>query len=71
MVILSFCLIFIKLFYIGNIKIITNSPKPKPIPKLYNKAKGNTGMISFTIPAILLKHNRECPYKNPDFIVFL
>jgi hypothetical protein len=69
--IITFCLTSVKPFYIGDIKVITNSPEPKPVSELYSKAKGNTGMISLTIPAILLKHGRECPYKNPDIIVFL
>ena len=68
---ITFRLISVKPFYIGDIKVITNSPEPEPIPELYSKAKGNTGMISLAIPAILLKHNRECPRKNPDFMVFL
>ena len=66
-----FRLTFVKPFYIGDIKVITNSPEPEPIPELYSKAKSNTGMISSTIPAISLKYSRERPCKNPDFTVFL
>jgi hypothetical protein len=43
----------------------------KSISELYNKTKSNIDIISLIIPAILLKYNRECPYKNPDIIVFL
>jgi hypothetical protein len=61
----------IKPFYIGDIKVITNNPEPKPVPEPNNKAKGNTGIISPAIPAILLKHDRGCPCKTPDITVFL
>ena len=67
----TFRLTSIKPFYIGDIKVITNSPEPEPIPELYSKAKGNTGIIPLIIPAILLKYNKKYPYKNPDIIVFL
>ena len=66
-----FYLISIKPFYIRNIKVIINSPEPKTISELYNKAKDNINIISFIIFAILLKYNREYLYKNPDIIVFL
>jgi hypothetical protein len=66
-----FYLTYIKPFYIGDIKVITNSPKPKSISELYSKAKSNTGIISFTISTISLKYSREYSYKNPDFIIFL
>ncbi|PMD64216.1 uncharacterized protein K444DRAFT_521322, partial [Hyaloscypha bicolor E] len=36
-----FRLIFIKPFYIGDIKVITNNPESKPIPEFYNKAENN------------------------------
>ena len=61
----------IKPFYIGDIKVITNSPESEPVSELYNKAKSNTDMISSIIPAILLKYNRGLSYKNPNIIVFL
>ena len=61
----------IKPFYIGDIKVITNSPKPEPVSEFYNKAKDNTGMISPIIPAILPKYSRGYSYKNPDITVFL
>jgi hypothetical protein len=64
-----FYLTFIKLFYIRNIKIITNSLKLKFISKLYNKTKNNINIISFIISIILLKYNKEYFYKNPDFII--
>jgi hypothetical protein len=67
----TFRLISIKPFYIGDIKVITNNPKPKPIPEPNNKAKGNTGIIPLTIPAILLKYSKERSYKTPDITVFL
>jgi hypothetical protein len=66
-----FRLTSIKPFYIGNIKVITNSPESKPISELYSKAKSNTNIISPTIPAILLEYNKEYSYKNPNIIVFL
>jgi hypothetical protein len=67
----TFRLTSVKPFYIGNIKVITNDPKPKPVPEPNSKAKGNTGIISPTIPAILLKHGKERPRKTPNIIVFL
>jgi hypothetical protein len=66
-----FYLTSIKPFYIKDIKVIINSPESEPVSEFYNKAKGNTGIISPTISAILLKYSRGYPYKNPDFIVFL
>jgi hypothetical protein len=66
-----FYLIFIKLFYIRDIKIIINNSELKTISEFYNKTKSNIGIISLIIPAILLKYNKEYPYKNPDFIIFL
>jgi hypothetical protein len=66
-----FYLIFIKPFYIRNIKVITNSPEPKIISEFYNKTKSNTDIIPFIIPAILLKYSKEYSYKTPDIIVFL
>jgi hypothetical protein len=67
----TFRLTSVKPFYIGDIKVITNNPEPEPIPEPNSKAKGNTGIISLIIPAILLKYSRGRPYKNPDFTVFL
>jgi hypothetical protein len=61
----------VKPFYIGDIKVITNSSELESVSELYNKAEGNTDIISPIIPAILLKFNRGYSYKNPDFIVFL
>jgi hypothetical protein len=61
----------IKPFYIGDIEVITNNPKPEPVSESNNKTKGNTGIIPPIIPAILLKYSREYPYKIPDIIVFL
>ena len=68
---ITFYLTSVKPFYIGNIKVITNSPEPKSIPEFYNKAKGNIDIIPLIIPAISLEYSRECPYKNPDIMVFL
>jgi hypothetical protein len=67
----TFCLISVKPFYIGDIKVITNNPEPEPVPEPNSKAKGNIGIIPLTIPAILLKHGRGCSRKIPDIIVFL
>jgi hypothetical protein len=66
-----FYLISVKPFYIGNIKVITNNPEPKPVPEPNSKAKGNIGIIPLAIPAISLKHGRGYSYKIPDIIVFL
>ena len=67
----TFRLISVKPFYIRDIKVITNNPEPEPVPEPNSKAKGNAGMISPAIPAILLKHSRERPRKIPDIMVFL
>ena len=67
----TFYLISVKPFYIGDIKVITNNPKPKPVPKPNSEAKSNTGIIPPTISAISLKYSRERPYKTPDITVFL
>jgi hypothetical protein len=67
----TFYLIFVKPFYIENIKVITNNPEPKPIPEPNSKAKGNTGIIPPIISIILLKHNRGYSRKIPDIIIFL
>jgi hypothetical protein len=67
----TFYLTSIKLFYIGNIKVITNNSELEPIPELYSNTKGNTGIISLAISTISLKYSRGRPYKNPDFTVFL
>ena len=67
----TFCLISVKPFYIGDIKVITNNPEPEPVPEPNNKAKGNTGIIPLTIPAISLKYSRGRPRKTPDITVFL
>jgi hypothetical protein len=68
---ITFRLTFIKPFYIGDIKVITNNPEPELVPEPNSEAKGNIGMISPAILAILLKHGREYPYKIPDIMVFL
>jgi hypothetical protein len=67
----TFRLTSVKPFYIGDIKVITDSPEPETIPELYSEAKGNAGIIPPTILAISLKRGRGRPCKNPDFMVFL
>ena len=67
----TFHLTSVKPFYIGDIKVITNNPEPEPVPEPNSEAKGNTGIIPPTIPAILLKRGRERPCKTLDITVFL
>jgi hypothetical protein len=67
----TFRLTSVKPFYIGDIKVITNNPEPKPIPEPNSEAKGNTGIIPPAIPAISLKRGRGYSRKTPDIMVFL
>jgi hypothetical protein len=67
----TFRLTSIKPFYIGDIEVITDGSEPEPVPELYSEAKGNIGMISPAIPAILPKCGRGRSRKNPDIMVFL
>jgi len=67
----TFRLTSIKLFYIGDIKISSKSPKDNPKYYSESDSEGNTGIIPPTILPIPLKLSRGRPYKNPNIIVFL
>jgi hypothetical protein len=65
----TFRLTSVKLFYIGDIKASSKSPKDDP--KYHSKGEGDIGIIPPTIPPIPLKRGRGKPRKNPNIIVFL
>ena len=67
----TFRSISVKPFYVGDIKVITNDPEPEPVPEPNGEAKGNTGIIPPTIPAVSPKRGRGRPRKTPDITVFL
>jgi hypothetical protein len=65
----TFRLTSVKPFHVGDIK--ASSKGPKDDPKYHGEGEGDIGIISPTIPPILLKRGRGRPYKNPDITVFL
>ena len=68
---ITFCLISVKPFYIGDIEVGSEGPKNDPEYYGEGNGKGNAGMISPVILPILLKRGRGRPRKNPNVTVFL